>query len=52
MNISKIDIQRIVLASRTMESALKEAKICKETIDNIIKNAVEKDGNLNYMYEE
>ena len=52
MNISKIDIQRIVLASRTMESALKEAKICKETIDEIIKKVVEKDGTLTYMYEE
>lgn len=50
MNISQKDIKRIVLASRTMEAALNEAKACKETIDDIIKSIVKKDGKLTYMY--
>ena len=52
MNIRKIDIQRIVMSLRTMEKSLKEATICKEMIDEILRNTVQKDGKLNFMYEE
>lgn len=52
MNIGKMDVKRLVFASRSMDEAIKSAIAYKETIDEIIKKVVEKDGTLTYMYEE
>ena len=52
MNIGKMDVKKLVIASRTMDEAINRAIMYKEMIDEIIKKVVEKDGTLNYMYEE
>ena len=52
MNIRQMDVKRIVAASKRLKDALNQAEVCMETINDIIKANVEKDGKLNYLFEE
>lgn len=52
MNIRQMDIKRIVATSKRLKDALEQAEVCIETINEIIKANVEKDGKLNYLFEE
>ena len=47
-----MDIKRIVAKSKRLKDALEQAEVCIETINEIIKANVEKDGKLNYLFEE
>lgn len=52
MNIRQMDVKRIVAASKRLKDALDQAEVCMETINDIVKANVEKDGKLNYLFEE